>query len=242
MRKLSIVGIGAGDYDGMTIGAVNVLNESEVIVGYTVYCDLIRPYFKDKVFVSTPMTTETERCRLALESAREGKTTSMICSGDAGVYGMASPVLEMAEGLDIEINVVPGVTAACSGAAVLGSPLTGDFAVISLSDLLTPMEKIEKRLECAAEGDFCIAIYNPSSAKRKDHLRKACEIIMRHRSPQTVCGIARNIGREGEKTEILTLAELAEKETDMFCTVFIGNSSTKLIDGRMVTPRGYRYE
>jgi precorrin-3B C17-methyltransferase len=241
LRKLSIVGIGAGNYEGMTIGAVNALNESEVIVGYTVYCDLIRPYFKDKVFVSTTMTTETERCRLALESAREGKTTSMICSGDAGVYGMASPVLEMAAGLDIEINVVPGVTAACSGAAVLGSPLTGDFAVISLSDLLTPMEKIEKRVECAAEGDFCIAIYNPSSKKRKDHLRRACEIIMRYRSSQTVCGIVRNIGREGENYEILTLAELAEKETDMFCTVFIGNSSTKLIDGRMVTPRGYRY-
>lgn len=242
MRKLFVVGIGPGDYNGMTVGAVKALEASDVIVGYTVYCDLIRPHFPDKVYISTPMMKETERCRLALESAKEGKTTSMICSGDAGIYGMASPVLELAANSDVEIEIVPGVTAASAGSALLGSPLTGDFCTISLSDLLTSMETIEKRLECAAKGDFCIAIYNPSSAKRKDHLRKACEIIMRHRSPQTVCGIARNIGREGEKTKILTLAELAEKETDMFCTLFIGNSSTKSIDGRMVTPRGYRYE
>ena len=242
LKKLSIVGIGAGSYDGMTVGAVKALEEAEVIVGYTVYCDLVRPFFPEKTFVSTPMMKETERCRMALEYACEGRTTAVICSGDAGIYGMASPVLELAQGREVSIEVVPGVTAASSGASLLGSPLTGDFAAISLSDLLTPMETIEKRLECAAKGDFCIVLYNPSSHRRRDHLQKACDILMKYRSPETVCGIARNIGRDGEDTELLTLGELASRETDMFCTVFIGNSTTRIVDGRMVTPRGYRYE
>ena len=186
------------------------------------------------------MKQELERCRLALEHAAGGETTAMICSGDAGIYGMASPVLELAEEYGVEIEIISGVTAASSGAALLGSPITCDFAVISLSDLLTPMELIEKRLEKAAEADFCIVLYNPSSHRRSDYLKHACEIIMRHRSPSTVCGIARNIGREGEKAQIMTLAELAETQVDMFTTVFIGNTATKEIDGKMVTPRGYK--
>ena len=242
MRKLTIVGIGPGDYDGMTIRAVKALEEADVIVGYTVYCNLVKPYFPDKTFISTPMMREIERCRMALESAAEGKTTAMVCSGDAGIYGMASPVLELAHDYDVEVNIVPGVTAASSGSALLGAPLSGDFSVISLSDLLTPSYVIEQRLECAAKGDFCIVIYNPSSHKRKDHLRRACEIIMRYRSPETVCGIARNIGREGERFDVISLKELAESETDMFSTVFIGNSSTERIGDRMVTPRGYSHE
>ncbi len=242
MRKLTIVGIGPGDYDGMTIRAVKALEEADVIVGYTVYCNLVKPHFPDKTFISTPMMREIERCRMALESAAEGKTTAMVCSGDAGIYGMASPVLELALEYGVEVKVVAGVTAASSGSALLGSPLSGDFSVISLSDLLTPSEAIEQRLECAAKGDFCIVIYNPSSHKRKDHLRRACETIMRYRSPETVCGIARNIGREGERFDIISLKELAESETDMFSTVFIGNSSTRRIGDRMVTPRGYSHE
>lgn len=242
LKKLYVVGIGAGNYDGMTVGAVKILEKAEIIVGYTVYCDLMKPYFPGKTFVSTPMMKETERCRLALEYAASGKETAMICSGDAGIYGMASPVLETAGEYGVETEIVAGVTAASSGSALLGSPLTCDFAILSLSDLLTPAETIEKRIECAAMGDMCMAIYNPSSRKRADHLKKACGIIMKHRSPDTVCGIARNIGREGESCEIMTLSQLAEKEVDMFTTVFIGNSSTKVIDGRMVTPRGYRYE
>ncbi|MBO4325978.1 MAG: precorrin-3B C(17)-methyltransferase [Clostridia bacterium] len=242
MKKLTVVGIGAGNYDGLTVGAVKALENADVIVGYTVYCELIRPYFKNKEFVSTPMMRETERCRIALERASGGENTVMICSGDAGVYGMASPVLELGAEYDVEIEIVAGVTAALSGAALLGSPLTCDFAVISLSDLLTPFDVIEKRLDRAADADMCIVIYNPSSHKRADHLRRACEIILRHRSPETVCAVARMIGREGESSEILTLAELENRETDMFSTVFIGNSATKVINGRMVTPRGYRYE
>ena len=240
MKKLIVVGIGAGSYEGMTVAAVRALEKSDLIVGYTVYCDLMKPYFPDKEFLSTPMMREIERCRMALEHAAAGETTAMICSGDAGIYGMASPILELAGEYGVDVDIIPGVTAAASGAAILGSPITCDFAVISLSDLLTPMEVIEKRLDSAAAGDFCIALYNPSSRKRADHLRRACEIVMRHRSPDTVCGIAQKIGREGQCSAVMTLAELAETEVDMFTTVFIGNSLTKVVDGKMVTPRGYR--
>ena len=242
MKKLIVAGIGAGNYDGLTVGAVKALESADLIVGYTVYCDLIKPFFPDKEFLSTPMMKEIERCRIALEHAAAGELTVMICSGDSGIYGMASPVLELAGEYDVEVEILPGVTAAASGAALLGSPITADFAVISLSDLLTPMDKIEKRLECAAMADQCIVIYNPSSHKRADHLKHACEIVMKHQSPDTVCGIARKIGRDGESCEVMTLSELAEAQTDMFTTVFIGNSSTKVINGRMVTPRGYRNE
>jgi precorrin-3B C17-methyltransferase len=240
LKKLFIVGIGAGNYEGMTVGAVKALEQADLIVGYTVYCKLIKPYFTDKKFLSTPMMQEIERCRLALEHAAGGETTAIVCSGDAGIYGMASPVLELAEKYEVEIEVIAGVTAASSGAALLGSPITNDFVVISLSDLLTPMEVIEKRLEKAAEADLCIVIYNPTSHRRADYLKKACGIVMRHRSPNTVCGIAQNIGRDGENSRIMTLAELAEADTDMFSTVFIGNSKTKNIGGKMVTPRGYK--
>lgn len=240
LKKLFIVGIGAGNYEGMTVGAVKALEQADLIVGYTVYCKLIKPYFPDKKFLSTPMMQEIERCRLALDHAAGGETTAVVCSGDAGIYGMASPVLELSDKYEVEIEIIAGVTAAASGAALLGSPITNDFAVISLSDNLTPMEEIERHLEKAAEADLCIVIYNPTSHRRAGYLKKACDIVMRHRSSQTVCGIAQNIGREGENSRIMTLSELAEAETDMFSTVFIGNSKTKIINGKMVTPRGYR--
>ena len=164
----------------------------------------------------------------------------MVCSGDAGVYGMASPVLELAgEYPEVDVEVVAGVTAALSGGAVLVAPLGHDFCVISLSDLLTPWEVIEKRLESAAEGDFAVCLYNPSSKKRRDHLRRACEILLRTRSGDTVCGWVRNIGREGQEYKLLTLEQLQNAEVDMFTTVFIGSSRTRALNGRMVTPRGY---
>lgn len=242
MKKLYVVGIGAGSYDGMTIGAAKVLEKADIIVGYTVYCELIKPYFPEKEFLSTPMMREIERCRLALDKAARGKTVAMICSGDAGIYGMVSPVLELAKEYGVEIEIIPGVTAASSGAALLGSPLSCDFAVISLSDLLIPLETIEKRLKCIAKADICIAIYNPSSKKRADYLKKACDIILQYRSENTVCGVAVNTGREGEKFEIMTLKELSEYKADMFTTVFVGNSTTRVINGKMVTPRGYKDE
>ena len=240
MRKLYVVGIGAGHYDGMTVGAVKTLKAADVIVGYTVYCDLVKPYFPDKEYIATPMMKEIERCRMALEQAADGKCTAMICSGDAGIYGMASPILELAEEYGVEVEIVAGVTAASSGAALLGSPLTCDFTVISLSDLLTPMEVIERRIEGAAVSDICVVLYNPSSKKRADHLKKCCDILLKYRSADTVCGIAQNIGRDGETAKLLTLGELAEYPADMFTTIFIGNSLTKIVNGRMVTPRGYR--
>ena len=242
MNKLYVVGIGPGGQDYMTFEAMQAMKDSDLIVGYGVYIDLVRPLFPEKEFLTTPMKQEVERCRMAVEAACAGRTVAMISSGDAGVYGMAGPVLELAEGKDVEVEIVAGVTAALSGGAVLGAPLTHDFAVISLSDLLTPWEKIEKRLDAAASADFCIAIYNPSSHKRADYLQKACDILLRHKAPETVCGTVRNIGREGECCAIMTLQELRDTMVDMFTTVFIGNSQTKNIGGRMVTPRGYKHD
>ena len=224
----------------MTFRAMNAMREADVIVGYGVYNDLVRPIFPDKEYLQTPMRREADRCRMAIDKALEGKTVAMISSGDAGVYGMAGLVLELAQGKDVDVEVIPGVTAALSGGAVLGAPLTHDFCVISLSDLLTPWEAIEKRLAAAGEADFCIALYNPSSHRRADHLQKACDILLRSRSGDTVCGVVRNIGREGEAAEVLTLSRLRDYAADMFSTVFIGNSQTRVIGGKMVTPRGYR--
>ena len=242
MKELFVVGIGAGNYEGLTVAAVRTLEQAEVIVGYTVYCTLLEPHFPAKEFVTTPMKREVERCRLALELAQRGKRVAVVCSGDAGMYGMASPLLEMAQGSDIGIKVIPGVTAACSGAALLGAPLSNDFAVISLSDLLTPAEQIADRLEKIAQADLCVVLYNPAGKKRKEHLQRACDILLRYRSEQTVCAVARNIGREGESRQLMTLKELRVWDADMFTTVFIGNSTTRNINGNMVTPRGYRYE
>ena len=240
LNKLYVVGIGPGDADQMTLRAMRALERCEVIAGYGVYVDLVKPLLPDKEYLVTPMRKEAERCRMAIECACEGKPVAMISSGDAGVYGMAGLIHELSQGRELQIEVIPGVTAALSGGAVLGAPLTHDFAVISLSDLLTPWEKIEKRLDCAAQADLCVAIYNPASHRRADYLKRACEILMRHASPETVCGVVRNIGREGQEARIMTLRELAEYPADMFTTVFIGNSQTKAIDGKMVTPRGYR--
>lgn len=281
MSKIYIVGIGPGAYDMMTIQAVKALKNSDIIVGYHVYTDLVKEYFPEKEFLTTPMRQEAERCKMALEQANQGKTVSMICSGDAGIYGMAGLMYEVAEeeGFQIEdfqvdaadtekclsvkpqaekayryhtdasgqekdkkviMEVIPGVTAANSGAAVLGAPLIHDFAVISLSDLLTPWEKIEKRLSCAAEADFEIVLYNPSSHKRADYLQRACDILLQHISGDTICGYVENIGREGTESHTCTLRELRETKVNMFTTVFIGNSTTRIMQGKMVTPRGYQ--
>lgn len=240
MSKVYVVGIGPGEYEQMTIKAAKALEKSEVIVGYTVYVDLVEEHFKGKKFLTTPMKKEIDRCVLAFEEASKGQDVALICSGDSGVYGMAELMLQVGQDYkDIEIEVIPGITAASSGASVLGAPLIHDFSVISLSDLLTPWEKIQARLDCAAKADFVICLYNPSSKKRHDYLQKACDIVLKHASKETVCGIVKNIGREGEEAVVMTLEELRDTKVDMFTTVFIGNSQTKVIDGKMVTPRGY---
>ena len=241
MRKVAVVGIGPGDYENMTVGADRALKNCDVIIGYHVYVDLVKERYPGKEFLTTPMTQEVKRCQMALGLAREGKNVAMVCSGDSGIYGMAALIYELrGESPDPEIQVIPGLTAACSGAALLGAPLTHDFAVISLSDRLTPWEKIEIRLENAALADLSIVIYNPASHGRPDYLRRACDILLRHLPEDRVCGIASRIGRDGESSRLLTLAELGTAPVDMFCTVFIGNSMTKSIGEKMVTPRGYR--
>lgn len=241
MSKIYVAGIGPGDYDQMTGRAIRALKDSDVIIGYTVYVDLVREHFPGKEFLTTPMRKEVDRCVLAFEEAKKGRTVSMICSGDAGVYGMAGLMYEVGVNYpDVELEIIPGVTAATGGAAVLGAPLIHDFCLISLSDLLTPWEKIEARLLGASQADFVICLYNPSSKKRQDYLQRACDLMMRYKSPETVCGMVTNIGREGEQAQIMTLKELRDAVADMFTTVFVGNSQTKVIGGKMVTPRGYR--
>ena len=240
MGKLFVVGIGPGDRDRMTAQELRALEQSDVIVGYQTYTNLVKKIFPDKEYFENGMRQEIERCRKCIELAKSGKTISLVCSGDAGVYGMASPLLKTAEAEDFdEVEIVPGITAALSGAALLGAPIGHDFCVISLSDLLTPWEQIEKRLKAAAEGDFCIVLYNPSSRKRADYLKRACQILMTEKSAQIPCGYVRNIGREGTESKVCTLGALAEAEVDMFTTVFIGNYMTKIVNGRLVTPRGY---
>ena len=241
MSKIYVVGIGPGAYDQMTGRAIRALNESDVIIGYTVYVDLVKEYFAGKEFMTTPMKKEVDRCVLAFEEAKKGRTVSMICSGDAGVYGMAGLMYEVGENYpDVELTIIPGVTAATGGAAVLGAPLIHDFCLISLSDLLTPWEKIEARLLAAAQADFVVCLYNPSSRKRKDYLQKACDLMMKYKSPDTVCVTVAQIASDGETAQVMTLKDLRDTEVDMFTTVFVGNSQTKNIGGRMVTPRGYK--
>ena len=241
MNKIYVVGIGPGKAQFMTAQARQALEEAEVLCGYTVYVELVAPLFPGKETYTTPMTKELDRCRWALQTAASGKTVALVCSGDAGVYGMAAPLLQLAPDYpDVEVEVVAGVTAALSGAAVLGAPLGHDFCVISLSDLLTPWAVIEKRLQCAAQGDFAICLYNPSSRKRADYLQKACDILLAcGKNPETVCGWVRNIGREGQEKQLLTLGELRDAQLDMFTTVFIGSAGTRNIQGNMVTARGY---
>lgn len=240
MSEIAVIGLGPGAGEQMTEQAKRALEQCTVITGYTVYVDLLRGAYADKRFLTTPMRRERERCVMAFEEAKKGERVAVVCSGDAGVYGMAGLMYEIGESYpDVKLSVVAGVTAALGGAAVLGAPLMHDFAVISLSDLLTPWEKIEKRIVGCSMADMVICLYNPSSKKRSDYLRRACELMMLHKKKETICGIASHIGREGEQSRVLTLAELADTPVDMFTTVFIGNEQTKVIDGHMVTPRGY---
>ena len=243
MKQIYIIGMGPGKYEQMTVEAIRKIEESDVVIGYTVYTDLIKEIWPDKECLSTPMTKEYERCVIAFEEAMKGKTVAFVCSGDAGVYGLTGLMLGISPKYkEVRVSTVAGVTAALSGAAIIGAPLIHDFAIISLSDLLTPWEKIEKRLECAAIGDFCICLYNPGSKKRVDYLQKACEILLKHKDKNTPCAIAKNIGRDGEEYRIYSLLELKDVKVGMFETVFIGNSMTKVIEGKLVTPRGYTNE
>ncbi len=240
MSKLFIIGIGPGDLKHMTGEAREAISSADAVIGYATYLKLIEPLLAGKEVVSSGMTKEVERCRQAISLAGEGKTVALVSSGDAGVYGMAGLVLELEHPDELEIGIVPGVSAVQAAAAVLGAPLMHDFAVISLSDLLTPWEIIEKRLSSAAAADFVIALYNPRSKGRSGHLERARNIILRSRPGRTPVGIVRNACRTGEERIIASLANMPLEKADMFSLVIVGNSAT-FIDGkgRMVTPRGY---
>lgn len=237
MAKLYVVGIGPGGREHMTYKAVEVIKKCDVIVGYTPYIEYLGELVEGKELFSTGMKGEIERCKTAIKTVKEGKNTAIISTGDAGLYGMAGPILELAEGVEVEI--VPGVTAAFSAGAELGAPIMHDYASISLSDLLTPWEVIENRIEKAAEADFIITIYNPKSKGRKDHLEKAIGKIRSHRSEKTPVGIVKNSGRGEREITITTLDEIDYDKVDMLCVLIIGNSNTYLKDGYIVTPRGY---
>lgn len=242
VRKLVyVIGMGPGNFEQMTFEARRALEQSDVIVGYTVYVDLLREHFPEKQFLTTPMRQEVERCRMAFEEAKKGQTVAMVCSGDAGVYGMSGLILELQQEYpECEVEVVSGVTAALAGGAVLGAPLMHDFAVISLSDLMTPFDLIMKRVDCAGQGDMIVCLYNPKSKKRVDYVEKAADILMKYRKPETPVGIVRNAGRKDESSCITTLGELKNADIDMFSVVIVGNSQTYTKNGRMITPRGYR--
>lgn len=234
-----MVGLGPGGQETLTPQAKEALLQAEVVVGYTTYLKLIEPLIAGKVIMASGMKKEIDRARAAVAEALTGKHVAVVSGGDPGVYGMAGPVLEVAPA-GLAVDVIPGVTAATAAAALLGAPLTHDFAVISLSDLLTSWEVIERRLAAAAEADFVLVLYNPRSKGRAEHLQNALEIIKKYRDNSTPVGIVKDYGRADEKQIITTLALLLPEDVDMTTTVVIGNSQTKLLHGRMVTPRGYR--
>lgn len=243
MPVIYVVGIGPGGAETITPQAMKILQYCDVIAGYEKYVDMVRDLVPGKILFSSKMTQELDRCKWSLMFARDyGKNVALISSGDSGVYGMAGLMLETASGSGIDVKIIPGMTAANSCAAILGAPLMNDYVTISLSDYLTEWRIIEKRLIFACMGDFVMCLYNPASSKRPDNFKKACDVVLRYYDADTPAGYVRNIGREGEIYGVMTLAEIRECDIDMLCTVIIGNSQTHILDGKMITPRGYKLE
>lgn len=236
-----VIGIGPGCKDLMTQEAIKAMEDAEVIVGYKTYVDLVKEFIVDKEVVQNGMRKEIERCKQAIEIAKTGKKVAVISSGDAGIYGMAGLILELVtkEDTDIKVKVVPGVTASIGAAAVLGAPIMHDFCHISLSDLMTPWEVIEKRLRLAAEADFVICLYNPRSKGRSEHLAKAFEIMGEFKNGTTPVGIVKDVGREKENKFICTFDTMDFERVDMTTMVVIGNKATYIDKDLMITPRGY---
>jgi len=240
--KIFIAGIGPGDREYICPMAMEVMERSDVVVGYKTYVDLVQPLMPNKEYISSGMMKEVERCREVLLQANRGKTVSLISSGDPGIYGMAGIMLELAgnDQSDIPVEIVPGISAASSAASLLGAPLMNDFVVVSLSDLLTPWEIIIKRLHASAIGDFVISVYNPRSKNRIEHLNMAVDILLEYQKPETPVGIVKHAMRERQEVKLTDLNHLKEQDIDMFTTLIIGNSQTEIIRGRMVTKRGYK--
>ena len=240
--RLHVVGFGPGGKEHMTFKAAEVIQNADVVTGYTAYVNMMKPIFPDKTYKATGMMKEVERCRMAIEDAMSGLDVAMISSGDSGIYGMAGIVYQLAEemGADIEIDTIPGMTAASTAASVLGAPLMHDLAIISLSDLMTPLDLIMKRVDCAGMGDMIVCLYNPKSKTRTEYLNDAQKILLKYRKPETPVGVVRNAGRDDESKQITTLGEMDKADVDMFSIVIIGNSQTYESNGRIITPRGYR--
>ena len=238
------MGIGPGSLDDMTPRARQAIADADLIVGYDTYLDLIKELLSGKASIGTGMMQEIDRCQAAVDQAIAGKQVAVISSGDPGIYGMAGLILELVAKQPVvnqpEVTVIPGISAVGAAAAVLGAPLMHDFAVISMSDLLTPWEVIEKRIEMAAAGDFVIAIYNPKSVKRTNQIETVRAITLKYRGPDTPVGIVHHATRDKEAMTLSTLDQFTHEYIDMFSLVLIGNSQTYVADGKMVTPRGYR--
>ena len=239
MGKIYVVGLGPGNKENMTFRAYDVLKNSDIIIGYKTYVDLIEDMFPDKKIIKSYMKKEVARCEETLKLALEGNIVSLISSGDAGVYGMAGLMLEIADG-QVEVEIVPGITSANASASLGGAPIVHDSVNISLSNLLTDWELIKKRIDLASQGDFVITLYNPKSSGRPELINEARDIMLKHKRKDTPVLIARNVGREGENYDITTLSEMLDYEINMFSTVIIGNSNTKVVNNKMITPRGYK--
>ena len=243
MRKITVIGLGPGSLDDMTPKALKAIQQAEVVAGYNTYIKLIETLLEGKKVIGTGMMQEIDRCSLAVESAVGGKNTIVVSSGDSGVYGMAGLVLEIVlkykKEERPEVEIIAGISAVNASASILGAPLMHDFAVISLSNLLTPWELIKKRVECAAQGDFVVALYNPKSKKRVQNIDEAREIMLKYKSPDTPVGIVNNASRPNQAKAISTLRDFTKEDINMFSMVIIGNSKTYVKDGYMITPRGY---
>ncbi|MBF0275689.1 MAG: precorrin-3B C(17)-methyltransferase [Nitrospinae bacterium] len=243
--KIYLIGFGPGDYDNMTHRAVNAIKECEVIVGYKTYINLIKPQLEGKEVITTGMQGEVERAQIAVEKAITGNTVAVVSSGDAGIYGMAGLVYEILKANEPpeekfpDIETIPGITALNGVASILGAPLMHDFVGISLSDLLTPWEIIEKRVNLAGEGDFVIALYNPQSKKRDWQLEKTRDILLQYRNPKTPVGVVKSAYRKNENIDIVTLQTMCEVEVGMLTTIIIGNSTSYVYRNKIITPRGY---
>ena len=242
--ELTVVGIGPGSLNDMTPRAFNSIRNADVVVGYNAYITLIKSLIEDKEVIGTAMLQEIDRCKMAVEKAISGQKVVVVSSGDPGIYGMAGLVLELVMQLPKEkqpkVEVVPGISAVSASAAILGAPLMHDFAVISLSDLLTPWDLIKKRAELVAQGDFVVALYNPKSKKRVNQIEEIREIMLKFKDPQTPVGIVNNATREKEYAIISNLNDFTKETIDMFSLVIIGNSNTYVEDGKIITPRGYK--
>lgn len=240
--KIYVIGLGPGNREHMSKRALDAIIDSEVVIGYKTYIHLVEDLLEGKEVIDSGMRKEVERCNLTIDKALEGKKTCIISSGDAGVYGMAGIMLEVKyeRNVDIEIELVPGITAASAAASVLGAPMMHDFSVISLSDLLTDWELIKKRIECASMGDFIIALYNPRSKGRVHQIEEAREIMMKHKDKSTPVGIVRNAKRDGEEVIVTDLENMLNHPIDMLTVVIIGNAKTYVKNGKMITPRGYK--